>query len=141
MPGSAVLLHTSAKNGLICALGAWRQWARISRGVRPNRGSQYAAKQYRDRLDALGIKGSMGHTGNPYDNARVESFFKTLKHEEVFAFEYQIMQNILEGLPTFLEKTYNRRSLHSSLGYVPPEEFELVYAKTEGKIPEPHLSI
>jgi len=52
-----------------------------------DRGSQYASKQYRDRLEALGICGSMGRTGNPYDNAKAESFFKTLKHEEVYAYE------------------------------------------------------
>jgi putative transposase len=105
-----------------------------------DRGTQYAAKQYRERLEALGMNGSMGRTGNPYDNAKVESFFKTLKQEEVYAFEYETMQDVLERLPTFLEETYNRRRLHSSLGYVPPDEFELVYAKKEGQIPEPYLS-
>lgn len=105
-----------------------------------DRGTQYAAKQYRERLEALGIQGSMGRTGNPYDNAQVESFFKTLKHEEVYAYEYETMQDVLERLPTFLEETYNRRRLHSSLGYVPPEEYELVYATTEGQNPEPCLS-
>jgi len=105
-----------------------------------DRGTQYAAKQYRERIEALGIRGSMARTGNPYDNAQVESFFKTLKHEEVYAYEYETMQDVLERLPTFLEETYNRRRLHSSLGYVPPEEYELVYAKTEGQIPEPYLS-
>lgn len=105
-----------------------------------DRGSQYASKQYRDRLEALGIQGSMGRTGNPYDNAQVESFFKTLKHEEVYAYEYETMQDVLERLPTFLENTYNRRRLHSSIGYVPPEEYERVYAKTEGQNPRPYLS-
>jgi putative transposase len=105
-----------------------------------DRGSQYASKQYRERLEALGIQGSMGRTGNPYDNAKVESFFKTLKQEEVYAFEYETMQDVLERLPTFLEETYNCQRLHSSLGYVPPEEYERVYAKTEGQIPEPFLS-
>lgn len=105
-----------------------------------DRGSQYASKQYRERLEALGIQGSMGRTGNPYDNAKVESFFKTLKQEEVYAFEYETMQDVLERLPTFLEETYNCRRLHSSLGYVPPEEYERVYAKMEGQIPEPFLS-
>ena len=50
------------------------------------------------------------------------------------------MQDVLERLPTFIEETYNRQRLHSSLGFVPPEEFELMYAKTEGQIPEPYLS-
>jgi transposase InsO family protein len=70
----------------------------------------------------------------------VESFFKTLKHEKVYAYECETMQDVLERLPTFLEETYNRRRLHSSLGYVPPGEYELIYAKTEGQIPRPYLS-
>jgi putative transposase len=105
-----------------------------------DRGSQYAAKDYRNRLDQLGFRGSMGRTGNPYDNAQVESFFKTLKHEEVYAFEYETMRDVMERLPRFLEETYNCRRLHSSLGYVPPEEYEIEYARKAGQFPEPCLS-
>lgn len=105
-----------------------------------DRGTQYAAKQYRERIEALGTQGSMARTGNPYDNAKVECFFKTQKHEEVDAYEYETMQDVLERPPIFLKETYNRWRLHSPLGYVPPEEHELVYAKTEGQIPGPYLS-
>ena len=63
----------------------------------------------------------------PYDNAHVESFFKTLKHEEIFANDCTI-DDLANRLPNFLEEVYNRRRLHSSLGYRPPEEFESVYA-------------
>ena len=89
---------------------------------------------------ALGIQGSMSRTGNPYDNAQAESFFKTLKHEEVHAYEYETMQDVIERLPLFLEETYNCRRLHSALGYVPPEEYELEYSRKAGQIPEPCLS-
>lgn len=105
-----------------------------------DRGGQYAAKSYRERLTALEIQGSMSRTGNPYDNAQVESFFKTLKHEEVYAYEYETMQDVIERLPLFLEETYNCRRLHSALGYVPPEEYELEYSRTAGQIPESYLS-
>ena len=105
-----------------------------------DRGSQYAAKDYRNRLEMLGFRGSMGRTGNPYDNAQVESFFKTLKHEEVYAYEYETMQDVMERLPRFLEETYNCRRLHSSLGYVPPEEYEIEYTRNVGQFPEPCLS-
>jgi putative transposase len=106
-----------------------------------DRGSQYAAKEYRDRLEVLGMKGSMGRKGNPYDNAYAESFFKTLKHEEVYAYEYETMDDVIERLPHFIDRIYNRRRLHSALGYLPPEEYELhYYARKEGQNPEAHLS-
>jgi putative transposase len=82
----------------------------------------------------------MGRTGNPCDNAQVESFFKTLKHEEVYACEYETMQDVMERLPRFLEETYNCRRLHPSLGYVSPEEYEIAYARKTGQFPAPCLS-
>ena len=93
-----------------------------------DRGVQYASRAYRSRLAAHGIRGSMSRRGNPYDNAHVESFFKTLKHEEIFANDYSTIDDLTNRLPHFLEEVYNRRRLHSSLGYRPPEEFESVYA-------------
>ena len=89
-----------------------------------DRGVQYASRAYRSRLAAHGIRGSMCRRGNPYDNAHVESFFKTLKHEEIYANDYSTLQDVTKRLPHFLEEVYNRRRLHSSLGYMPPEEFE-----------------
>ena len=59
----------------------------------------------------------MSRRGNPYDNAHVESFFKTLKHEEIFANDYSTIDDLTNRLPHFLEEVYNRRRLHSSLGY------------------------
>jgi putative transposase len=105
-----------------------------------DRGSQYAAKDYRDRLEQLGIRGSMGRKGNPYDNAYAESFLKTLKHEEINMYEYRTMGDVVERLPRFLEEVYNRRRLHSALGYVPPEEYERNYTRQGGQNPEVHLS-
>ena len=93
-----------------------------------DRGVQYASRAYGSRLAAHGIRGSMSRRGNPHDNAHVESFFKTLKHEEIFANDYSTIDDLANRLPHFLEEVYNRRRLHSSLGYRPPEEFESVYA-------------
>jgi putative transposase len=94
-----------------------------------DRGAQYAAKAYRDRLDALGIRGSMSRKGNPYDNALAESFMKTLKHEEVLAFNYDTIDDVRTRLPKFIDAIYNARRLHSALSYLPPEEFEVRNAR------------
>jgi transposase InsO family protein len=70
----------------------------------------------------------MSRRGNPYDNAQVESFFKTLKHEEIFANHYATVADVVDRLPHFLEEVYNRKRLHSSLDYKPPVEYEQDHA-------------
>lgn len=71
----------------------------------------------------------MSAKGNPYDDAFVESFFKTLKQEEVYLWEYETFSDVIERIPYFIEDVYNRKRLHSSLGYRPPEEYERLLAK------------
>jgi len=105
-----------------------------------DRGSQYAAKPYRDCLKKLDIQGSMSRKGNPYDNAQAESFMKTLKHEEVYAYEYETMRDVVERLPHFIDHIYNRRRLHSAPGYKTPEEYETYYVRPRGQILEACLS-
>jgi transposase InsO family protein len=89
-----------------------------------DRGSQYASTDYTDLLKAHQIDISMSRKGNPWDNAACESFMKTLKYEEVFRNEYRDLAEALASIREFIEKIYNRKRLHSALGYLPPAEFE-----------------
>jgi putative transposase len=89
-----------------------------------DRGVQYAAEVYTDLLAQHGIQISMSRKGNPYDNARAESFIKSLKHEEVYRQEYRDLPEALRSLRRFIENVYNEKRLHSALGYLPPSEFE-----------------
>jgi transposase InsO family protein len=103
-----------------------------------DRGSQYASNDYTDLLKASGIEISMSRKGNPWDNAACESFMKTLKYEEVLRNEYRDLAEARASIHEFLEKVYNRKRLHSALGYLPPVEFEaqLAARKMEAAVPQ-----
>ena len=89
-----------------------------------DRGVQYASNLYVDRLKEHNFQISMSRRGNPYDNAFVESFIKTLKYEEVYLNEYETFSDALENIGRFIDDVYNKKRLHSSLGYKSPEAFE-----------------
>ena len=89
-----------------------------------DRGVQYASTEYVARLRSVEADVSMSAVGNPYDNAKAESFFKTLKREEVYLKQYQTFQEAEDNIREFIEEVYNTKRLHSSLGYLPPSEFE-----------------
>jgi transposase InsO family protein len=89
-----------------------------------DRGSQYASVEYVALLDKHGMVASMSRPGNPYDNARCERFMLTLKREEIYASAYRDMEHLEANLEDFIERYYNRKRLHSALGYRSPEEFE-----------------
>jgi putative transposase len=89
-----------------------------------DRGVQYAATDYVETLTDNGIRVSMSRKGNPYDNAFAESFMKTLKYEEVYLCEYESFSEARENIDRFIGEIYNRKRLHSSIGYLPPDEFE-----------------
>jgi putative transposase len=87
-------------------------------------GVQYASTRYVLRLEAAGAQSSMAAVGNVYENALAESFFATLKREEVSLHDYQSLAEAEANLEHFIDDVYNHKRLHSSLGYQPPSEFE-----------------
>jgi transposase InsO family protein len=90
-----------------------------------DRGVQYASNDYIELLEKHGIKISMSRSGNPYDNAFMESFNKTIKVEEVYINEYETFEDAYKNIKHFIELVYNKKRIHSGIGYVPPEEFEM----------------
>jgi transposase InsO family protein len=93
-----------------------------------DRGVQYACHDYTGLLKERGVAISMSAKGNPYDNAKAESFMKTFKYDEVYLMEYADEADARKRIAAFLERIYNKERLHSALGYLPPAEFEQTLA-------------
>jgi len=89
-----------------------------------DRGVQYLCDDYTALLFENGFHISCSRKGNRYDNAWTESFMKTLKYDEIYMFEYKTYLDVIARVPYFIEEVYNKKRLHSSIGYLPPEEFE-----------------
>ena len=87
------------------------------------RGSQYAAQAYPALLCEHGLVGSMARLGNPYDNAMIESFMKTLKVEGVHAMAFERAEDVACHQPRYID-SYNERRLHSALRYLSLNHFE-----------------
>ena len=116
------------------------EMALAQRTVRPglvhhsDQGVQYASTCYTHLLQQHGITISMSRRGCCWDNARAESFIKTLKYEEVYLQEYASIHEASQSIGHFVERVYNQKRLHSALGYQSPIAFE------QQQVPSNHLN-
>ncbi|KUP08757.1 hypothetical protein Q75_02250 [Bacillus coahuilensis p1.1.43] len=95
-----------------------------------DRGSQYCSKDNIAELEAAQSTISMSHKGNPYDNACVESFFASLKKEYLYRFTFKTKAEAMSAVAFYIQ-FYNKKRIHSTLGYVSPEEYEKAYSKEQ----------
>jgi putative transposase len=89
-----------------------------------DQGVQYAASEYTDLLHALGVQISMAEVGEAWQNGYAERLVRTIKEEEVDLSEYEDYHDAMQQLGRFLDDVYTHKRIHSSLGYLPPAEFE-----------------
>ncbi|WP_246067672.1 IS3 family transposase, partial [Paenibacillus koleovorans] len=94
-----------------------------------DRGSQYASKEYRDKLDEYHMKPSMSRKGNCYDNACIESFHSLLKKELIYRTKFITKREAYEAIFRYVEFIYNRKRIHSSIGYLSPVQFAAQFKK------------
>lgn len=93
-----------------------------------DRGSQYCSREHRDLLDASGLVASMSAKGNCYDNAAIESWNHSLKVEAIHGERLATRKQAKDLVFEYIEVDYNRNRLHSTLGYLSPEQFERAHA-------------
>jgi putative transposase len=97
-----------------------------------DQGVQYAATAYVEALTVAGASISMAAVGEPRENGYAERLMRTIKEEEVDLTEYEDFGDALRQLGRFLDEVYNRKRIHSSLGYLTPSEFEQQWISTQG---------
>lgn len=102
---------------------------RLDKGciMHSDRGSQYTSSDYREKLTELGLRHSVGRTGQCWDNAMAESFFATLKNERVHHMVYPTRKAAKKDIAHYIELFYNHRRIHSALGYRTPHEARTEY--------------
>ena len=106
-----------------------------------DRGGQYCAKEYIELLTKHGVQISMADVGMSVDNPYAESLNRTVKVEEVYLKEYHTVVDARTSIGRFIEDVYNTKRLHSSIGYVPPAEFETAWYATHRTVDDDHLHV
>jgi putative transposase len=96
-----------------------------------DRGTQYTSTEYREKLAELGLRHSVGRTGQCWDNALAESFFATLKNERVYQMVYPTRKKAEADIARWIELFYNHRRIHSALGYRTPHEVRTEYLNSQ----------
>lgn len=120
-------MSSRMKAGLVCdalKMALWQRKPKRGLIVHSDRGSQYASHEYRKLLNFHGCVGSMSRKGNCWDNAVAESFFGSLKQEEVQWQNYQTRYEAQQDILNYIAMFYNSYRLHSYLGYMSPNQFE-----------------
>ena len=102
---------------------------------------QYAATAYVEMLKAREVKISMASVGEPEENGYAERLMRTIKEEEVDLSEYEDFGDAMRGLGRFLDEVYNRKRIHSSLGYLTPAEFEQQWISMRRSKPSVETSV
>lgn len=92
-----------------------------------DRGSQYASQEYQERLSRYNMRCSMSRKGNCYDNACIKSFHSVLKREHIYLSTFRTRKQAEQSIFEYIEFFYNRKRIHSSIGYFTPIEYELMY--------------
>ena len=87
-------------------------------------GSQYTSQVFENYLTSKGIVHSFSRKGNPYDNACIESFHSVLKKEEIYLHSYQDSAQARRAIFEYIEGWYNRKRIHSAIGYITPQQKE-----------------
>ncbi|MGQ7889199.1 IS3 family transposase [Paenibacillus sp. WC2504] len=116
----------------LSALEAAHQAKKPAKGLihHTDRGSQYASKEYREKLASYSMQASMSRKGNCYDNACIESFHSILKKELIYCTKFKTKHQAYEAIFRYIEFFYNRKRVHSSLGYVSPVQFAATFSET-----------
>lgn len=115
-------------------MATWRRRPEAGLIVHSDRGSQYASNQYRRLLNKNHFIGSMSRKGDCWDNSVDESFFARLKEERVHWRNYQTRQEAKQDILNYITMFYNSQRLHSSLGYMSPNQFENQYRDLMKKV-------
>lgn len=97
---------------------------------------QYACTGYIEELQSRNVKISMAEVGQAEQNGYAERVIRTIKEEEVYLNEYQSFEDAFEQIGSFIEDVYNKKRIHSSLGYLTPSEFERKWRKQQAALPK-----